>query len=147
MINMSNQLSHNQEDIIIRADSLAALMSNLEREIKQIIDSGEVAPKDSWIMRYQVKGKYGIYWYYKLQSLNAIFPSQRDSSKLSKYKHLGKPGSPAYNDAAIAVTRRAKIDALERMKNSLKQGWIDLYEEKERTENKTNKHSRSKSAN
>jgi hypothetical protein len=147
MINMSNQLSQNQEDIIIRADTLAALISNLEREIKQIIDSGEVAPKDSWIMRYQVKGKYGIYWYYKLQSLNAIFPSQRDSSKLSKYKHLGKPGSPAYNDAAIAVTRRAKIDALERMKNSLKQGWIDLYEEKERAENRINKHSRKKSAN
>jgi hypothetical protein len=47
----------------------------------------------------------------------------------------------------IAVTRRAKIDALERMKNSLKQGWIDLYEEKERAENKTNRHSRNKSAN
>jgi hypothetical protein len=61
MINMSNQLSQNQEDIIICADSLAALIANLEREIKQIIDSGEVAPKDSWIMRYQVKGKYGIY--------------------------------------------------------------------------------------
>jgi hypothetical protein len=144
---MSNQLSENQEDIIIRADSLAALMSNIDSEIKQIIDSGVVAPKDSWIMRYQVKGKYGIYWYYKLQSLDAVFPSQRDSSKLSKYKHLGKPGSPAYNDAVIAVTRRTKIDALERMKNSLKQGWIDLYEEKERAENITNKHSRKKSAN
>jgi hypothetical protein len=33
------------------------------------------------------------------------------------------------------------------MKNSLKQGWIDLYEEKERAENRTKKHSRSKSAN
>ncbi len=41
MINMSNQLSHNQEYIIIRADSLAALMSNLDSEIKQIIDSNQ----------------------------------------------------------------------------------------------------------
>lgn len=147
MINMSNQLLPKQEDIIIRADSLAALMSNLEREIKQIIDSGEVAPKDSWILRYQVKGKYGVYWYYKLQSLDAVFPSQRDSSKLSKYKHLGKSGSPTYNDAVSAVTRRVKIDALERMKNCLKQGWIDLIEEKERTENSSNKHSRRKYAN
>ena len=47
----------------------------------------------------------------------------------------------------IAVTRHAKIDALERIKNSLKQGWIDLYEEKERAENRANKHSRKKSAN
>ena len=139
---MSNKKSINQEDIIIRADFLAALLSSLEREIKQIIESGSVAPKDSWILRYQVKGKYGIYWYYKLQCLSAVFPSQRDSSKLSKYKHLGKPGSPAYNDAVLALARRAKIDALERMINSVKQGWIDLHEEKERTENNKNKHSR-----
>lgn len=32
MINMSNQLSQNQEDIIIRADSLAALMSNIDKK-------------------------------------------------------------------------------------------------------------------
>lgn len=145
---MSNKKSINQEDIIIRADFLAALMSNLEREIQQIIESGSVAPKNSWILRYQVKGKYDIYWYYKLQCREAVFPSQRDSSKLSKYKHLGKPGSSAYNDAVLALARRAKIDALERMINSIyylqvpKQGWIDLHEEKERTENKSKKHSR-----
>ncbi|MEM8780143.1 MAG: hypothetical protein AAGF26_14975 [Cyanobacteria bacterium P01_G01_bin.49] len=139
---MSNKKSINQEDIIIRADFLAALLSSLEREIKQIIESGSVAPKDSWILRYQVKGKYDIYWYYKLQCREAVFPSQRDSSKLSKYKHLGKPGSHAYNDAVLALARRAKIDALERMINSVKQGWIDLHEEKERTENNKNKNSR-----
>ena len=144
---MSQKISSDQEDIITRADFLAALMSNLEREIKQITSSGEVAPKDSWIVRYQVKGKYGVYWYYKLQSSSAVFPSQRDNKKLSKYRHLGKPGSSAYNDAVLALARRAKIDALERMINTIKQGWIDLYEEKEKTENKNNKHSRKKSAN
>ncbi len=76
-----------------------------------------------------------------------MFPSQRDTQKLSKYRHLGKPGSSAYNDAVLALARRAKIDALERMINTIKQGWIDLYEEKEKTENKNNKHSRKKSAN
>ena len=144
---MSNKISSKQEDIIIRADFLAALMSNIEREIKQITSRGEVAPKDSWIVRYQVKGKYDVYWYYKLQSSSAVFPSQRDKTKLSKYRHLGKPGSPAYNEAVLALARRAKIDALERMINTIKQGWIDLYEEKEKTENKKNKHSRKKSAN
>ena len=77
-----------------------------------------------------------------MQSREEVITSQRDSSKLSKYKHLGKPGSSAYNDAVLALARRAKIDALERMINSVKQGWIDLHEEKERTENKNKKHSR-----
>ncbi|OKH27875.1 hypothetical protein NIES2101_43760 [Calothrix sp. HK-06] len=133
------------EDMIMRADILAALMSNLEREIKQIASSGPVAPPDSWILRYQVKGKSNIYWYYKLQCKEAVFPEQADSSKFSKYKHLGKPGSAAYNEAVICLARRAKIDALERMINTIKQGWLDLYEEKERSEKR--KYSRNNNAN
>ena len=122
------------EDIIMRADILAALMSNLEREVKQIASSGSVAPPDSWILRYRVKGKSDIYWYYKLQCAYPVFPEQGDPEKFSKYKHLGKPGSAAYNEAVICLARRAKIDALERMINTIKQGWLDLYEEKERNE-------------
>ncbi|RUS93955.1 hypothetical protein DSM106972_094920 [Dulcicalothrix desertica PCC 7102] len=141
---MSKKLS-SQEDIIMRADILAALMSNLEREIKQIAESGPLAPADSWILRYQVKGKSDIYWYYKLQCKEAVFPEQGDPKKFSKYKHLGKPGSAAYNEAVICLARRAKIDALERMINTIKQGWLDLYEEKEKNENR--KYSRNKTAN
>ncbi len=142
---MSKKISSSTEDIIMRADILAALISNFEREIKQIAESGSVAPPDSWILRYQVKGKSDIYWYYKLQCKEPVFPEQGDSSKFSKYKHLGKPGSTPYNEAVICLARRAKIDALERMINTIKQGWLDLYEEKER--NKKRKYSRNKNAN
>ncbi|RAM48825.1 MAG: hypothetical protein C6Y22_25735 [Hapalosiphonaceae cyanobacterium JJU2] len=93
-----------------------------------------VAPPNSWIVRYQVKGKYGIYWYYKLQSEQPEFPTKDNRGK-SRYKHLGKAGSPAYNEAITSMVRRAKIDALSRVINTIKQGWIDLYDETEKNQN------------
>lgn len=118
------------QDLIERASNLQSLIAQLEKEIQQIFNSGQVAPENSWIVRYQVKGKYGVYWYYKLQAELPVF-DKRESGK-SRYKHLGRAGSPAYNDAVTAMIRRTKIDALHRMVNTIKQGWIDLYEETEK---------------
>jgi hypothetical protein len=61
---------------------------------------------------------YQIYYYYKLQSKNAIFPSVKNDGKLSKYLYLGKAGSSAHIEAMEQVTRRALIDELERVLNS-----------------------------
>jgi hypothetical protein len=120
-----------QQDLIERASCLQSLITQLEKERQQIFDSGQVAPENSWIVRYQVKGKYGVYWYYKLQSELPVF-DKREQGK-SRYKHLGRAGSPVYNDAVTSMVRRAKIDALTRIINTIKQGWIDLYEETEKT--------------
>lgn len=122
-----------QQDLIERASCLQSLLTQLEKEIQQIFSSGEVAPENSWIVRYQVKGKYGIYWYYKMQAELPVFDKVKQGK--SRYKHLGRAGSPAYNDAVTAMVRRAKIDAISRVINTIKQGWVDLYEETEKPSN------------
>ncbi len=67
------------------------------------------------------------YWYYKLHATQKIFPT-RQPDKLSKYKHLGKPGSPAHINAVISVARRTQIDYLQSCIDSLRQNWADLYD-------------------
>ena len=48
--------------------------------------------------------------------------------KLSKYKHLGKAGSPAHIDAVMQVAKRTQIQHLQSCIDSLRQNWADLYE-------------------
>ncbi|WP_199336104.1 hypothetical protein [Nostoc sp. FACHB-110] len=48
---------------------------------------------------------------------------------MSRYQHLGKAGSPAYLNALEQITRRAKIEALDRSIESLNLGLKDLIEE------------------
>jgi hypothetical protein len=89
---------------------------------------GQIAPPGCWIARYLAKGRKGVYWYYKLQATSPIFLTKTDG-KLSRYKHLGKPGSPAYLDAIEQITARAKIEALDRSIETLKQSLKDLVQE------------------
>lgn len=98
------------------------------QEIHSILASGKVAPASCWIVRYQAKGRTDNYWYYKLQASSPIFPTKTDG-KLSRYQHLGKAGSPPYLDALEQITRRAKIEALDRSIEALNQGLKDLVEE------------------
>ena len=68
-----------------------------------------------------------VYWYYKLQATEAIFEQATDRQKKSKYKHLGRAGSPEHITAVIQVVRRTQIDELERTINSLASSLLDLY--------------------
>ncbi|NET60519.1 MAG: hypothetical protein F6K47_31590 [Symploca sp. SIO2E6] len=85
-----------------------------------------MAPPGCRVMRYQVRTKKGQYWYYKLQALEAIFPTGQGGNKLSKYKHLGKAGSPAHIDAVLQVASRNQIDELQRAINSLSDSWLEV---------------------
>lgn len=58
------------------------------------------------------RGKNKTYWYYKLHAPAPTFKTTQDN-KLSKYKHLGKAGSPAHIDAVMQVARRTQIDYLQ----------------------------------
>jgi hypothetical protein len=117
-----------QDDLAKRIDAVAKTKERLEQEINSILASGKVAPASCWIVRYQAKGRTDNYWYYKLQASLPIFPTKTDG-KLSRYQHLGKAGSPAYLDALEQITRRAKIEALDRSIEALNQGLKDLVEE------------------
>lgn len=55
-----------------------------------------------------------------------------DPNKLSKYKHLGKAGSPEHVNAVMQVQRRVQIDALQNTIDSLRQSWVDLYDRLEK---------------
>ena len=112
-------------------NNIAALISLYEEQIKDIMALGEVAPTGCWIVRYQARGRKSRYWYYKLHSTEAIFPT-RDSQKKSRYKHLGKAGSSAYLDGVAQVLRRAQIDGLSRAIQTLKSGLMDLADEAEK---------------
>lgn len=117
-----------QEDLHGRIDKVVSLKELLEQEIQAILALGKVAPSGCWIVRYLAKGRKETYWYYKLQATEPIFPT-KTNNKLSKYKHLGKAGSKAYLDAIEQIQRRAKIEALDRSIETLKQGLKNLVEE------------------
>ncbi|QYX32714.1 hypothetical protein [Sphaerospermopsis torques-reginae] len=114
-------------DIISRAELIQQAIATLQLSIQQIQASGEVAPPGCCVLRYQARGKQGTYWYYKLQANQPIFPTQQPD-KLSKYKHLGKAGSPNHIHAVLSVARRNQIDHLQSCIDSLRQNWVELYD-------------------
>ncbi len=120
-----DSLSTNQE-ASLRAKQIKSIIRKLKRKIQKISSEGEVAPPHCHVIRYQTKRNEKIYWYYKLQAAEAIFPTATDKNKKSKYLYLGKAGSEAHLDAVEKVTRRGLIDELERVINSLQESYLDV---------------------
>ncbi len=116
-------------------NNISQLIAIYQQQINDIMESGEVAHPGCWIVRYQARGRKASYWYYKLHSTEKIFPT-RNPEINSKYKHLGKAGSPAYLDAVASVLRRAQIEGLSRAIQTLKSGLMDLADEMEKTQKK-----------
>lgn len=120
-----NSLKTNQE-AALRAKQIKAAIRKLKRQIKKTSSEGEVAPPHCHVIRYQTKQNQKIYWYYKLQAAEPIFPTASDSNKKSKYLYLGKAGSEAHLEAVAQVTRRGLINELERVINSLHESYLDV---------------------
>ena len=118
-----------------RADLISSALATISSQIQLLEATGEVAPPGCCVLRYQARGKDRTYWYYKLHATEPIFPTK--SGKMSKYKHLGKGGSPAHIDALMQVTRRTQIEALQRTKAALHQCWSDLYDNTGSSEQRT----------
>ena len=116
-----------QLDKINRAERLLATIATLEEQIKNISASGEVAPQGCHLARYQARGQYKAYWYYKLQAQEPIFISKKEPGKPSRYKHLGAAGTQAHVDGVMMVLRRFQIDELQKSIDALRDSWSDLY--------------------
>lgn len=116
-----------QLDKIDRAERLLATIATLEKQIETISASGEVAPKGCHLARYQARGQYKAYWYYKLQAVEPIFTSKKGQGKPSRYKHLGAAGTEAHVDGVMMVIRRNQIDELQKSIDALRDSWSDLY--------------------
>ncbi len=115
--------------------NISALITVYEQQIRDIIELGDVVPPGCWIVRYQARGRNRRYWYYKLHSTEEIFPT-RDPQKKSRYKHLGKAGSPAFLEGVARVLRRAQIDGKTRAIQTLKSGLMDLASESKKNHKK-----------
>jgi xanthine dehydrogenase molybdopterin-binding subunit B len=116
-----------QIEPINRAERLLATIATLEEQIKSISASGEVAPQGCHLARYQARGQYKAYWYYKLQAEQPIFTSKKGQGKPSRYKHLGAAGTEAHVDGVMMVIRRVQIDELQKSIDALRDSWSDLY--------------------
>lgn len=121
----------NQLDKINRAERLLTTIAALEQQIKDILASGEVAPSGCHLARYQARGQYKAYWYYKLQAQQPIFPSKKESGKLSRYQHLGAAGTESHVRGVMMVIRRNQIDELQKSIDALRDSWSDLYSDLE----------------
>jgi hypothetical protein len=119
------------DDLLARAELLQQAIATLQLQVQQIKAYGEVAPPGCCVLRYQARGKNGTYWYYKLHAQEPIFPTL-DPNKLTKYKHLGKAGSPEHVNAVMQVQRRVQLDSLVSTIDSLRQNWVDLYDSLEK---------------
>ncbi|NEP03358.1 MAG: hypothetical protein F6K58_32960, partial [Symploca sp. SIO2E9] len=83
-----------QQDLATRLEELKSILTEIDTEIEQLDQQGELAPPGTWIVRYRARGRGGTYWYYKWQSREAIFVTK--SGKKSRHKYIGKAGSPAF---------------------------------------------------
>ena len=110
-----------------RAERLLETIAILEESIRQIKQSGELAPSGCCVARYQARGQKKAYWYYKLHSSEPIFPKVKSPEQLSRYKHLGAAGSTEHLDAVLQVVRRVQVDELQKVIDSLRESWSDLY--------------------
>ena len=126
-----NRKKANQLSKINRAERLLATIANLEKQIQEIKASGEIAPTGCYLARYQARGQYKAYWYYKLQAEQPIFPSKKEDGKLSRYQHLGAAGTESHIQGVMMVIRRNQIDELQKSIDALRDSWSDLYSDLE----------------
>lgn len=116
-----------QLDLADRIEKVQALIDDISREIEEIKANYPVASKSCGIVRFRAKGKGGAYWYYKWQSPQPIFVTKEGNS--SRYKYIGKAGSPAFLKAVEMYRNRTQISALDQVRHTLSLGREDLLEE------------------
>ena len=139
---MSDKTSQaRQLEKLNRAERLLATIATIEAQIESISASGEVAPKGCCLARYQARGQYKAYWYYKLQASEPILASKKEPGKPSRYKHLGAAGTQAHVDGVQMVLRRVQIDELQKAIDALKDSWSDLYSDNRDSSNQPDSHS------
>ena len=116
-----------QLDLADRIAQVQGLIDDISREIETIQANSPVANPTSSMVRFRAKGKGGAYWYYKWQSPQPIFVTKNGNS--SRYKYIGKAGSPAFNEAVEMYRNRTSISALEQVLHTLELARLDLVEE------------------
>jgi hypothetical protein len=120
-------------DKIARFERIKKAITVLEKQQAIILKQGALAPQGAWVARYQVRQNLKKYWYYKLQASTPCLP-QATSSKLSKYKHLGKAGTDVHIDAVMSVFRRSIWEEIQRIIDTLDDCLLDISSGSEQEE-------------
>jgi hypothetical protein len=120
-------------DKIARFERIKKAITVLEKQQAIILRQGALAPQGAWVARYQVRQNLKKYWYYKLQASTPCLP-QATSSKLSKYKHLGKAGTTEHIDAVMSVFRRSVWEEVQRIIDTLDDCLLDISSGSEQEE-------------
>jgi hypothetical protein len=120
-------------DKIARFERIKKAITVLEKQQAMILRQGALAPQGAWVARYQVRQNLKKYWYYKLQASTPCLP-QATSSKLSKYKHLGKAGTIEHIDAVMSVFRRSIWEEIQRIIDTLDDCLLDISSGSEQEE-------------
>ena len=120
-------------DKIARFERIKKAITVLEKQQAIILRQGALAPQGAWVARYQVRQNLKKYWYYKLQASTPCFP-QATSSKLSKYKHLGKSGTTEHIDAVMSFFRRSICEEIQRIIDTLDNCLLDISSGSEQEE-------------
>ena len=122
-----------EQDKLDRIQRLTEAITEIESYLQFFDDKGQQADSGCWVVRYQVKQKDKIYWYYKLQADREIF-EQKNGESFSKYQHLGKAGTIAHVDAVMGVLRRTMVTELQSTIVSLKSCAVDIaYDEEHKS--------------
>ena len=116
-----------QLDLADSIDLVQKKIDEISQEIDSIQASSLVALPTSSIVRFRAKGSGGAYWYYKWQSKQPIFITR--NGNFSRYKYIGKAGSPAFLEAIEMLRNRTSISALEQVLHTLELARLDLVEE------------------
>jgi hypothetical protein len=130
LIVVKTQHQQQQLDLADRIAQVQARIDEISREIDSIQANSPVAPPACSLIRFRAKGTGGAYWYYKWQSPQPIFVTKTGNS--SRYKYIGKAGSPAFLEAVEMYRNRTKISALQQVLHTLELARLDLVEEASR---------------
>jgi hypothetical protein len=122
-----------EQDKIARFERIKKAITVLEKQQAIILRQGALAPQGAWVARYQVRQNLKKYWYYKLQASTPCLP-QATSSKLSKYKHLGKAGTTEHIDAVMSVFRRSVWDEIQKIIDTFDDCLLDISSGSEQEE-------------
>jgi hypothetical protein len=122
-----------EQDKLDRMQRLTEAIAEIESYLQFFEDKGQQADVGCWVVRYQVRQKDKINWYYKLQADRPIF-EQKNAQSFSKYQHLGKAGTIAHVDAVMSVLRRTLVIELHSTIDSLKSCLVDIaYDEEHKS--------------
>lgn len=122
-----------EQDKLARFERIKKTITALEKQQTLLLKQGELAVSGAWVARYQVRQNLKKYWYYKLQVTTPYFQCAT-SSKLSKYKHLGKAGTTEHLDALMSVFRRSVWDEIQRIIHALDNCLLDISSGSEQEE-------------